>query len=190
MDYANVDNLVATFPLRCIDLSEVTTFHIYLPAGPDARSRKTETRLIEPPHGEETILLVEDEEGMRSIVTLVLERHGYTVIAAASGREAQEILRTRGPEIALVLTDLIMPEMNGCELAESLLKEKPELKILLMSGYSDAAAAGGRPSAEAWAFLPKPFTPGSLACKVRAVLDQGRAPVEEFDLAGGATNQG
>jgi two-component system cell cycle sensor histidine kinase/response regulator CckA len=120
--------------------------------------------------GSETILLVEDEEAVRSLVRRVLERKGYQVFAASNGQEALD-LSTSHDVIDLLITDVIMPEMGGRELASRLAQLRPSLRILFMSGYSEEAVAQHGVFEPGTAFLEKPFTPDTLVEKVRAVLD-------------------
>src|SRR6266571_4899733 len=156
-----------------------TTFKIYLPraAAPGAASPTPPA----PPApqgkatagGSETILVVEDEEAVRSLSRRALEASGYTVLAAADGPDAVRLLeRYRGP-IHLVLTDVIMPGMNGRELAQRLVQRRPGLRVLYMSGYPGDAIVHRGALEPGTAFLQKPFMPEDLARKVREVLDQG-----------------
>ncbi len=156
-----------------------TTFKIYLPraAAPGAASPTPPA----PPapqgkataRGSETILVVEDEEAVRSLSRRALEASGYTVLAAADGPDAVRLLeRYRGP-IHLVLTDVIMPGMNGRELAQRLVQRRPGLRVLYMSGYPGDAIVHRGALEPGTAFLQKPFMPEDLARKVREVLDQG-----------------
>jgi CheY-like chemotaxis protein len=126
--------------------------------------------------GTETILLVEDEPAVRHLACNVLEGQGYHVLAANNGQEGLQMARDhQGPPIKLVVTDVIMPQMSGRVMAEWLKALYPELRILFTSGYADDA--GGQPDsiAAGVAFLPKPYTPSSLAHKVREMLDQPSA---------------
>jgi PAS domain S-box-containing protein len=146
-----------------------TIFEIYLP-------RVTET-IAEPvrkssPKGSETILLVDDEEGVRKLVFAVLKSNGYDVLEASNGNAALATYEKNAHKIDMVLTDVVMPQMTGFELGKELGDRAPQLKILYMSGYRDnAAAAGEQPRA----FLHKPFTPDALLSKVREVLDSEAA---------------
>jgi two-component system cell cycle sensor histidine kinase/response regulator CckA len=122
------------------------------------------------------VLLVEDEDAVRSLARAVLRRHGYTVLEARHGVDALRLAERHRDDIHLLITDMVMPHMNGRDLAERLSSVRPNMKVLFMSGYTDRAAmpefAGG--------FLQKPFTPETLARKVRLILDQ---TVEPGDVA-------
>jgi CheY-like chemotaxis protein len=122
-------------------------------------------------HGAETLLLVEDEEGVRDLAREVLEARGYRVLAAANGAEALAVFRAATEPFDLIVTDVIMPQMGGKELAERLAAERPGLKVLFMSGYTDEAIAQHGVLDRQTALLEKPFTPDTLARKVREVLD-------------------
>jgi DNA-binding NtrC family response regulator len=120
----------------------------------------------------ETILLVEDEEGILRMITEVLELRGYTVVAVENPFEAIRVARENAGEINLLITDVIMPEMNGRELAKTLDAIIPDLRTLFMSGYTDdVIAKHGVLDAETH-FIHKPFTAKSLIGKVRQVLRQ------------------
>ncbi|WP_224956292.1 ATP-binding protein [Geomonas subterranea] len=145
------------------------TFRIYLPAIQEA----TEERTLEkekPVGGTETVLLVEDEPAIMDIGTTILTQLGYTVYPASSPEQAIAIADDMGREIDLLLTDVIMPGMNGKDLSEQLLANRPQLKCLFMSGYTaDVIAERGKFNAD-MCFLQKPFTMQSLAAKVREAL--------------------
>jgi two-component system, cell cycle sensor histidine kinase and response regulator CckA len=150
-----------------------TTFKVYLP-----RAEQTEASgLARPapaiPHrGSETVLLVEDEEGVRMLARLILIDNGYTVLEAKNGGDA--LLRCQqytGP-IHLLVTDVVMPHMSGRQLAERLAPLRPEMKVLFLSGYTGEAILHHGILDPNVAFLQKPFTPDALARKVREVLDQ------------------
>lgn len=148
------------------------TFKIYFPLiEQGAQNRGGQQDITERPYGRETILLVEDEPAVRGLVQETLRLHGYTVLEARHGIEALMTgAKHQGP-IHLLLTDVVMPQMSGPEVAEKIQVVRPGIKVLYMSGYPDHPAfeRGGilRPSS----FLPKPFTPNVLAKKVRDVLD-------------------
>ena len=126
-------------------------------------------------HGHETILLVEDEDAVRNVARLVLESRGYRVLEAANGVEGLEIARQHAGTIDLLLSDLVMPRMNGQQLAERLAAESPAVRVLLMSGYPDRVVPSGAATDPRFEFLSKPFQPSTLARRVRECLDRGRA---------------
>ena len=122
--------------------------------------------------GAERILLVEDEPGVRKLACRVLRRCGYEVLEASSGEDATRICAQRsGADIDLLLTDVVMPGMNGAELAHMLATSHPEMRVLYMSGYAEDRLIEQTGLAAGVPFMPKPFTPDSLARKVREVLD-------------------
>ncbi len=153
-------------------LNHGTTFRIYLPR------QMTETvRAPEPQRpsnlqrGKETVLLVEDEDIVRRLTSHVLQASGYTVLSASSGEEALTLCREHQGDIALLATDILMPQMNGVRLAELALQVRKNLKVLFISGYTNNILENyGHFDASA-AFLSKPASPKVLAAKVREVLD-------------------
>ncbi|MEW5957487.1 MAG: PAS domain S-box protein [Chloroflexota bacterium] len=150
-----------------------TTFKIYLPRL-DETTPLLETPLdlsADIPTGTETVLLVEDEESVRTLARRILEMSGYTVLEAEHGGEALLLDAHRQGPIHLLLTDVIMPHMGGQELAERLVALHPEMKVLYVSGYTDQAIAHHGVLDPGLFFLQKPFSPNALARKVREVLD-------------------
>ena len=149
-----------------------TTFKIYFPAVTDEvvdEAAPTSAGLL---HGTETICLVEDEDSVREMARLVFQTHGYTVLHASGGKEALRLLDQHKGQVAILVTDVVMPYMSGRDLADSLLTKFPHIKVLFTSGYTDdAIVRHGILQAEV-AFLQKPYTPMSLLRKVRQVLDQ------------------
>ena len=127
------------------------------------------------PHGSETVLLVEDEPEVRGLARDILHQQGYTVLEAADGDEALRIGREHGGPIHLLVTDVVMPQMGGRELADHLRAGRHETKVLYVSGYTDDAILHQGVSETGMAFLPKPFTASALAHKVREVLDAAPA---------------
>src|SRR5207253_29642 len=127
-----------------------------------------------PPAGNETVVLAEDERLVRVLAQKVLERAGYRVLVAAGGAEALALAESNDGPIHLLLTDVVMPEMTGRELARRLTSLRPGLRVLYMSGYADEAVAQHGVLDPGTAFLQKPFTPEALAKKVRGVLDAPR----------------
>jgi len=151
------------------------TFRIYLPrveapldpaAGPSP--------VAAPAAGTETILVAEDERLVRVLAQKVLERAGYRVLVGAGGADALALAERHDGPIHLLLTDVVMPEMNGRELARRLTARRPGVRVLYMSGYADEAVAQHGVLDPGTAFLQKPFTPEGLAKKVRGVLDGAR----------------
>jgi PAS domain S-box-containing protein len=151
-------------------------FHIFLPRVEDSSSLPERvTPLPMPgtgPVGHETILLAEDDEEVRDFVEHVLRRAGYKVLAASDGASALKVAQGFPGEIALLLSDVVMPHVNGQQLAEELLPQRPRLKVLHMSGYPGDTIARYGDVREGGAFLQKPFSARELAEKVRAILDE------------------
>ena len=149
-----------------------TTFNVYLPATQEQDASALPPSDGHPPRGSETVLLVEDEPAVREMTQAALQRHGYTVLPAASGAEALQIARANHGAIDVVLTDVVMPGMSGPQLVERLREDQPRLAALFMSGYtSDAVLRHGIETGEA-DFLQKPFSTSALATKLRQVLDR------------------
>ena len=121
--------------------------------------------------GKETILLVEDDEVVRKLVSEVLDNEGYRLLEAANGVAALSICAQYEERIHLLLTDVIMPEMSGRDLADRLVPQHPEMKVLFMSGYTDDVIADHGVLDAGTAFIQKPFAPDVLSRKVRDVLD-------------------
>ena len=150
-----------------------TTFKIYLPRHAPEAGRTVKTDESPPAAlGHETILLVEDEPMILDIAVKILQRQGYTVMAAATPGEAIRLAREYAGEIHLLMTDVVMPEMNGREMAKNLLSLYPNLKRLFMSGYTADVIAHHGVLDEGVQFLQKPFSVQTLAAKVREVLDE------------------
>ena len=155
-----------------------TTFRIYLPrieaAAEPVEPGKAREQL---PCGSETILLVEDEAGVRTLAKTILQTQGYTVLDAAQGKDAFLLSGQHEGLIHLMVTDMVMPEMSGREVAERLKPLRPNMKVLFMSGFTDKAIVHNGELDPGMAFLQKPFTPQTLTRKVREVLD---APTKEL----------
>jgi len=156
------------------DLDKGTTVQMYLPCSAEFAPLQS-TQQQEPdvdPGGEETIILAEDEPLVRSMCTKLLRNQGYTVLQAANGEEALRLIdQYCEQKIDLLLTDVVMPQMGGLQLANLLAKSRPEIKIVLMSGYTDEAIIEGETEVERIAFLQKPFVSDSLLRMIREVLD-------------------
>jgi CheY-like chemotaxis protein len=149
-----------------------STFRIHLPCI-DAGVAVDEAKLAatNAVHGDETVLVVEDQEAVRRLTKTILEEHGYRVLEAASGAEAHAVARGHAGEIDLLLTDVVMPGMDGRTLSEQLRDLRPNLRVILMSGYAADLIAHRDALASGLAYIQKPFRPEELATKVRGVLD-------------------
>lgn len=148
-----------------------TTFNIYLPLiQSKVEKKKKETEKLMK-GGAETILLAEDEENVRGIIKIVLERHGYQVIEAIDGADAVGEFRANKERIHLILLDVIMPNKNGRETYEAIIKMKPAVKAIFMSGYGSDAFQKKDILEKGIHFLPKPISPQELLEKVREILD-------------------
>ncbi|MBF0552414.1 MAG: response regulator, partial [Deltaproteobacteria bacterium] len=149
-----------------------TTFKIYFPALISDEEEKEAGERKMPRGGSETILLVDDEEFIRELGYVLLTKAGYQVIKASNGKEALDVYQARGGEIALVILDLIMPEMGGKQCLEGLLGLDPSIKVLIASGYS--ADGPGKEALEAGAkgFVNKPYNNRQMLEVVRSILDE------------------
>jgi len=147
-----------------------TVFKLYLPrvGGPVGSGIKN---AVKPSKGGETILVAEDEAGVRELILEILQAQGYRTFAAPNGQAALELLRRSPGEIQLLLTDLVMPQMHGQDLFAAAHKELPDLRVVFMSGYTDRGAIELGVLSAGSAYLQKPFGPDALARKVREVLD-------------------
>lgn len=153
-----------------------TTFRIYLPLAPGGAAWTPESPDGSiPESGSETILLVEDESTVRKFLNNVLTHVGYRVIQAEDGKRALEISGEYAEPIHLLLTDVMMTNMGGRELADKIVRNRPAMKILFMSGYAEEVLPRGWEGRDGVEFLQKPFSPGLLAQRVRSVLDSSRA---------------
>jgi len=150
-----------------------TSFKIFIPVtsqpAPERQAKVVESKTGE---GTETVLLVEDEEAVRGLLKIILQRHGYRVLEAASGSAALLVWKKYGTQIDLLLTDMIMPDgLTGRELAKQLLAQEPGLKVVYSSGYDDDPEGTAFISRGTAAFLQKPYTPKKLIQTVRQCLD-------------------
>jgi PAS domain S-box-containing protein len=153
--------------------SEGTTFKIYFPCVEEcAEAMVTRTRSAESPPGSETILVVEDEEMVRGLVCQILKNKGYRVLEASNGEEGLLVCRQQSSPIHIMVTDVVMPGMNGRDLANRVASIRPAMKVLFMSGYSEDAVVSDGLLDRGLSFIQKPFTPEALAWKVREVLER------------------
>ncbi len=147
-----------------------TTFRICFPRCREAPQVLKEEPLPQGWHGTETILLAEDDKTLRQVVARALTNHGYKVLEAGNGKEALDVAANYPGDINLLLSDVIMPEMNGPTLAENLIKIRPSLKVILLSGYIDDALVGDYMAKHKTLFVEKPFSIAALLEKIRDTL--------------------
>lgn len=149
------------------------TFRVYLPVIKTTKNPVTPEQKKNLPRGNETILLVEDENSVRKMVQTLISNLGYKIIEAATGKEAVALWEQRQEKIDMLMTDIIMPDgMNGVELARKLQASEPGLKVLLTSGYAADLISGERNIREGVNFIPKPYDLQKLAETIRSCLDQ------------------
>jgi two-component system cell cycle sensor histidine kinase/response regulator CckA len=154
------------------ELARGTTFRVYLPRVDEAEEPQVvEAAPATRKAGSGTILLVEDEDAVRSLVETILASGGYKILVADSPAQAAGICRTYGSQIDVLLTDVVMPDMSGPELAEDLLALRPGLKVLYMSGYAGEYLDEQGVDSDGVALLQKPFTAAALEEKIRQVLN-------------------
>jgi CheY-like chemotaxis protein len=149
-----------------------TTFKVYLPVATKAAPRDAGMKPREVPGGDETILVVEDEPALRELVQEILEKKGYRVLEASTGVQALKIWEKHKDDIDLLLTDMMMPEgVSGRELAERVLEERSDLKVIYSSGYSLDVVNSDTAVKDGMNFLQKPYDPETLARTVRDCLN-------------------
>jgi signal transduction histidine kinase/FixJ family two-component response regulator len=164
-----------------------TTFRIYFPVyqpSPDARPEETaapEVLGVALPAGIETLLVAEDETSVREMIQVTLEGYGYTVLSASGAQQAIDLFQAHRDEVALLISDVVMPDATGPALYQSLAEEAPHLKVLFLSGYT-GDIVHGRGVLQDALFLPKPFSLIDLARKVRQVLDARRDARNDLPL--------
>jgi two-component system cell cycle sensor histidine kinase/response regulator CckA len=155
-----------------------TCFRIFLPRHEEADTAVVNGAAADAPKeqkpadltGQGTILLVEDEDGLRSLNARGLRSRGYTVVEAANGIEAMEVLEAQDGQIDLVVSDVVMPEMDGPTLLKEMRGRNPTLKVIFVSGYAEDAFEKSLPANEQFAFLPKPFTLSQLVAQVKETI--------------------
>ncbi|MHB1024184.1 MAG: response regulator [Desulfobacteria bacterium] len=157
----------------CSEVGIGTTVKIYLPRVEEETVRPVkDDRPTDLPGGTETVLVVEDEDTLRTLRERILGDLGYQVVPAPGGAEAIALAQRYGDRIDLLLTDVVMPGMSGAELATRLVLHHPEMKVLYTSGYTDDAIVRHGVLDEEVSFIGKPYAPLALAKKVREVLDK------------------
>jgi two-component system cell cycle sensor histidine kinase/response regulator CckA len=151
-------------------LGRGSAFHLYFPPAAAAAQAPASVRPARRFRDNSTVLLVEDEDAVRAIARQSLTRHHFTVLEARNGDEALRVSRRWPQPIHVMVTDVMMPQMNGRQLAEQIAPERPEMRILFMSGYIDAGVVTTKAPGPATPFLHKPFTSDGLVSKVRDLL--------------------
>jgi two-component system, cell cycle sensor histidine kinase and response regulator CckA len=154
------------------EVGKGTAFKVYFPqANPAEMVVEAPAPLARPHTGTQTVLLVEDEEGLRELSKRLLQRHGYTVLVAADANEALRLF-DENPSIDVLLTDVVMPGASGPELTRQLIERRSALRVIFMSGYTEEAIVQHGVIQPGIAFLNKPFTSEALAEKIREVLER------------------
>lgn len=148
-----------------------TSFKIYFTCVEDEAEVDIPAELSRPKSGHETVLVVEDEETVRRLAKAILERYGYQVLTAGSADDALSLAESHEGTIDLLFTDVIMPNMNGCELATKLSAMRPDVKVLYASGYAEDVIARHGALDASESFIAKPYSPAVLAARVREILD-------------------
>jgi CheY-like chemotaxis protein len=149
-----------------------STFQVYFPRVERTFGTESQPQTVfpAPTRGSETILVVEDLEGLCTLLSEILQKSGYSVLTAPNGREALRLVREHTGRIDLVITDMVMPQMGGRALADALRGLQPGIKLLLMSGYMDKQQDVNESGSRDHAFIEKPFTPEALLHKIREVV--------------------
>ena len=153
------------------ELGKGTAFTVYLPRVDEAASEKSPAAPVAQERGTETVLLVEDEHAVRELARRFLEKQGYRVLEAANGSEALRTARGHAGPIHMMVTDVVMPKMSGREVALQLASERPDMKVLYMSGHTEDAIVDHGVLQEGVEFLQKPFSRDELVSRVRKILD-------------------
>lgn len=153
------------------ELRRGTTIRLYFPSAPEVAGERTPEEPARPRGGTETILVVEDEEMIRSSARRVLERYGYRVILAADGEEALGLLRSQAESIHLVISDVVMPRLSGRQLHEAVLRDRIPVRFMYTSGYTALDARESSMLDSSVPFLPKPWVISDLLHRIRTVLD-------------------
>jgi two-component system, cell cycle sensor histidine kinase and response regulator CckA len=150
-----------------------SAFRVYLPASAEEEQGGSEPQVHtwNAPRGDETVLVAEDDDQVRSFASRILRDAGYTVLVAGDGEEALEVLARGGHEVDLLVLDSVMPKKGGRGVYDAFRATRPDVKVLFCTGYSSDPAASANPSGEHPPVLRKPFTPQALLRQVRTVLD-------------------
>lgn len=160
-----------------------TTFNVYLPAVQGKPTEFEKQAQLEMPEGSETILVAEDEGVVRQLIYHILQPLGYKILEATNGEEALHISATYDGEIELLLTDVIMPGINGRELADCLQVKRPDIRVVYMSGYTDDVIGHHGILDPGIVLLQKPVSPSTLAVKLRSILDTSANSLEVLNSA-------
>ena len=155
------------------EVGKGTTFKVYLPRTSETRAPGASTPQRNRVIGAETILLVEDDDEVRQVASRILRRNGYRVLEAGNGADALRVCEGEEVPVDLIVTDIVMPEMGGSELAKRIRERRPDARILFTSGYTEDAVVRQSLLHEGEAFIEKPFTPAKLAKKAREMLSTG-----------------
>ncbi|HBB97447.1 MAG TPA: hybrid sensor histidine kinase/response regulator [Blastocatellia bacterium] len=172
------------------EVDKGTTFKIYLPRVDEIRAEEAHAESHIVPRGHETILVVEDEEIVRTLSTEILKNHGYRVLAAGNGEEGLRVCKEFYGAIDLLITDVVMPHMSGRELAEQVATIRPDTRVLYMSGFTDDAIVRHGVLDDGVFFIQKPFSPDALAIKARSVLDHFAKSANSLNLEPAVTDLG
>jgi DNA-binding response OmpR family regulator len=149
-----------------------TTFKVYFPCHGELNSPSAAGReRVKPVFGNETILVVEDNDSVRELITSTLKGYGYTILAAQDGDSALRLAEASADEPALLITDVVLPSMNGKVLYETLCSRCPSIRVLYMSGYTADVITHHGVLDSGVAFMQKPFSLQAMAVKVREILD-------------------
>jgi len=154
-----------------------TAITVYLPRRDAQLSARSVVPISSVSTGRETVLVVEDEQRLRALVERILQNAGYTVLVAESGADALALFDQHGGKVDLLLTDVVLPQMSGREIAERLAQTKPTLKVLYMSGYTEEIIDRHGVLEDGARLIGKPFTAADMSRKVRIVLDEGNGAI-------------
>jgi two-component system cell cycle sensor histidine kinase/response regulator CckA len=153
------------------EIGKGAEFEVYLPAIEEINVTESPAKAVDSVRGAETVLVVEDEENVRNLAVLALTRLGYQVLQAENGVEGLEMIEKKPGVIRLVMTDVVMPQMGGPELAEKIIQKYPEIRLVFISGYTDKEIVDRRIHGKNIDFIQKPFSLHQLGQKVRDILD-------------------